>query len=727
MKSVSILSTQSRRLPFSLRRLVNPCAALLSIPFLSSFADDTWDGDVSNVWSVDANWGTAAPGVGENAIFSGAGNGNTIIDLGLGVTINHLQFLSANVAAYTIGAGGVGNQTLRFDSSGGIDTDGAVTRDITIAANIILGDGTSTTFPDGFRIDPQSTTNRVIIAGDIDTGTGTASPGAQRLEIGDFTGTSSGGRLVQIDGDIFETGDATLLQLFVAGADLIMNGNVIGTGNTQRTYVRNGSALTVGATGNIGQGALEVRHGSVSFNNATTPQLLDDGLIFGDAAQGDGDSFVAIADGATVILNSTITYYADDNTTNLGTLSGGILKPDVNFVIMVNDHSSVAETSAELTISSSIIDDNDGGRSLSKRGAGTLLLTASNNQFSFLVVDEGRVQITNSGAIGTNDIQLGSAATDGTLEFLGTANDVITRQVRVGHNGASSTGQAAILNNGSGELIFSNPSFNEARTANVARTLTLGGSNIGDNIIAGTIIDNSSGTVGISKEGGGRWILQGDNTYKGTTAITAGTLQIDGTQMAATGSVSIGAAGTLAGNGTVGGLTSTVAGAVIQPGGDGGADRGILNFAAGLNASTATLDLSVLNNSNRGTSYDALDVAGGALTLNAGTFIMVSAEIGFSVADGDSFDLLDWASIIPNGFDVGTNLRDGSGDAGTNLDLPDLSSFSLKWDVSNFLVNGTLMAVIPEPSRVALLLVAGMGSTLRRRRQAVVDPEVIHR
>ena len=58
------------------------------------------------------------------------------------------------------------------------------------------------------------------------------------------------------------------------------------------------------------------------------------------------------------------------------------------------------------------------------------------------------------------------------------------------------------------------------------RNLTLGGSNTGDNVIAGAITNGTSGAISLIKENGGTWALSGTNTYSGTTTLTAGTLSI---------------------------------------------------------------------------------------------------------------------------------------------------------------------------------------------------------
>ena len=64
---------------------------------------------------------------------------------------------------------------------------------------------------------------------------------------------------------------------------------------------------------------------------------------------------------------------------------------------------------------------------------------------------------------------------------------------------------------------------------------------------------------------------------------------------------------------------------------------------------------------------------------------------------------------MTTGFNSGTSLRTGADgvDEG-DLDLPDVSALSLRWDLSGFASSGTIsLTVIPEP-RLSMLLGLGM-------------------
>ena len=125
-------------------------------------ASGTWNGTTSAVWALDANWSASPfPGTGDTATFNNAGNGNVVLDLGGGITINTLFFNTASVAAYTIGSGAVGSQTLTLDNGGAITLASTVAANQLVNAAMVLGnDGTAQTF----TLTNGSTTNSLAIA-----------------------------------------------------------------------------------------------------------------------------------------------------------------------------------------------------------------------------------------------------------------------------------------------------------------------------------------------------------------------------------------------------------------------------------------------------------------------------------------------------------------------------------------------------------------------------------
>ena len=135
----------------------------------------------------------------------------------------------------------------------------------------------------------------------------------------------------------------------------------------------------------------------------------------------------------------------------------------------------------------------------------------------------------------------------------------------------------------------------------------------GASLVLGGVI---SGSSGLTKNGPGTLDLTAANAYTGTTALTAGTLLVDGNQ---SGSPVVAASGTtLGGIGTVGSITT--AGATLSPG-DGAAgilvDAGSLNLGQDTSSNDSTYSV-VLDGSSPGTgadSYSQTQVAG-SIALN---------------------------------------------------------------------------------------------------------------
>ncbi len=115
-------------------------------------------------------------------------------------------------------------------------------------------------------------------------------------------------------------------------------------------------------------------------------------------------------------------------------------------------------------------------------------------------------------------------------------------------------------------------------------------------------------------------------------------------------------------------------------------------------------------------TYDRINGTG-TLTLDPGLFITVNGFNGYTPMLADVWTVLGWSTIVPNGFNPGTDGRTG-GSGGGSLDLPDVSSYFLAWNVGNFTTDGTLSFVVPEPSR-ALLMLFGLAAFFMRRRRKV--------
>jgi fibronectin-binding autotransporter adhesin len=158
------------------------------------------------------------------------------------------------------------------------------------------------------------------------------------------------------------------------------------------------------------------------------------------------------------------------------------------------------------------------------------------------------------------------------------------------------------------------------------RTLTLTGTNTGNNTLAAAIPNASDGgPVGVTKSGAGKWVLTGNNTYTGATNVDEGTLLINGNHTGA-GNTTVAAGGVLGGTGSLAGNVLFEEGASF-----------VTEFMTGMIdplAITGNVDLTALANAlsvtgtGTGSSW-VIATYGGTLT---GTFENVTS--GFTVDYG---------------------------------------------------------------------------------------------
>jgi autotransporter-associated beta strand protein len=277
-----------------------------------------------------------------------------------------------------------------------------------------------------------------------------------------------------------------------------------------------------------------------------------------------------------------------------------------------------------------------------------------------------------------------------------------------------------------------------------------------------------SNRIGLVKNGAGTQILSGNNQYLGTTDITAGTLQVDNSDIgngdAGSGNMTIHSGGTLAGIGSTSCFVTVQSGGTVSPGDHAGASAG--TFTASITlllnpGSTVQLDIGnapntsdVLNVSQGQFEASAANIQlvphgtltwhhtytlinwSGAITLNGisassfdllpsgvdGTFVVdtnpntmsffVTANAGDANEDG-KVDLNDLNIVLNNLGTTSGNWTNGNFDGAPTIDLTDLN------DVLNTLGSSSVAlsaAAAPEPTTLALLAGAIPLAVYRRRR-----------
>jgi autotransporter-associated beta strand protein len=226
--------------------------------------------------------------------------------------------------------------------------------------------------------------------------------------------------------------------------------------------------------------------------------------------------------------------------------------------------------------------------------------------------------------------------------------------------GASSNAAANLKLYDGGELRLTgtnaNYSTDRGLTLGITNPPYLGGvinvQNAGTTLTWNGQITNESG-AGLTKSGAGTLVLANAFNNFGPTTIEAGRLVL-GNGNSLSGVVNVQGGGTFAP--TIGPGTATVGSLHL--------DRG----AAPSGGPTLAIELGGVT---PGTEYDRLTITG---QFSLGGTLAVSLLNGFAPADGQSFDIFNWGSLVGT-FD--------------SLDLPTLST-GLSWDASNLYTLGIL-------------------------------------
>ncbi len=164
-----------------------------------------------------------------------------------------------------------------------------------------------------------------------------------------------------------------------------------------------------------------------------------------------------------------------------------------------------------------------------KTGANTLTLTADSTHTGGTVLSGGTLKvfsINNGGLAGG----LGAAGSAGANLLLGGAGRLMYAGPATSTDRLFTfSGSFTLDSSGSGPITLANTGSNPFTGTAGARTITLSGSNQGDNRINGVLINSGTGTAltSVFKQGSGNWTLAGANTYTGPTRVNGGTLTLD--------------------------------------------------------------------------------------------------------------------------------------------------------------------------------------------------------
>jgi len=657
--------------------------------------------------------------------------------------------------------GGAGDITI--SNTGGITGNVLLTK---FGAGTLTVISTATSARTGTNQIDEGTLRIQALTAIAPVGTGTMAMNGGTLSLGFNTSGTVGGAVNVLASSTVIVDRATA----GTGNTLTMGAVIIG-----------GSTLTVKAGDNVSGGTAGLTLASVTIGgpslapgdpvfdvqgSSTANALLTLGALSDQAIaprtitfqnSGAGASTVTLATAATSLINGTLINLASagspltlnvNHATAIGAFSqvtvgsGNTLALGTSQTVQALHGSGAvsAAGNAVLTIGNilspttvdSTFDGHFTGDSLSvvKAGNGTLTLGGStSNTFGGaggLAVNSGTLVLAKTGAatavpvrlaIGTVGAANGSARVrlEGDDQIATTATVVLNTQGTLDLNGHHTTLGTVIGTPGS---IITNDAASHVQLTVGAADAT--GQHLG-------VIQNGSGTVGLLKTGGGAFTLGGNNTYSGTTQVEGGSLQVGllGMGNTGTGAVTLASGTTLLGTGIVQGSSFTAASGSTIHAGDGTlhGNYGTLTFQPA--AGSGTFDLQagshIVLGLNPGGVSDLLVFTGtGGNTLSFNSSLTVTAT-GFVPTELATFDLLDWSGLASEPTfashfgHAGTLL--GNGDEAAGLNLPDISGSGFAWDISNFMLNGSISVVyVPEPSRMLLLGLALVAMMMRRRR-----------
>lgn len=408
---------------------------------------------------------------------------------------------------------------------------------------------------------------------------------------------------------------------------------------------------------------------------------------------------------------------AGTNTYNLGGLAGN------DTVALGANSISVGANNETTTFTGTIT----GTGGLTKVGNGTLNLTNASTYSGDTRIEGGMIVLANANALQNSTLDTGPAGTQSANLTLGEGTT---------YNIGGLKGSADF------DLAVSHLSV---------------GANNQDTVFSGALLGAFNNNV--TKVGTGTLTFAGNNTYTGSTTVSAGSLQVGqgGVGQTGLGDVTVESGSTIFGTGVIQGHDFTAqSGSTVQAGDSTATNSfGTLNFTPVAGGGTHSLQGNIILGIGTANNTSAIDPTYGGNTVGSAGYITYVNDVarsqglgsgshdllsfntsgnaisyhlivggniqvtadGFTPEIGQIFNLLDWSGADTTdftGLNVGTNYRDGSGDGATQFDLPTLSS-GLFWDVSQFTTSGIII-VVPEPSRMLLFMLGLVGLFSRRRR-----------
>jgi autotransporter-associated beta strand protein len=407
---------------------------------------------------------------------------------------------------------------------------GTVTDNAALVFNL-SSSGTVSTLITGTGSLTQAGTGSVILAANDTYSGGTTINAGSTLQVGNGGAAGNlGSGAVTDNGNLsFSTTGTTTITPVISGS-----GNVsqLGTGTTVLT----GNNTYSGST-TISAGTLQVGNGGASGSLGTAATVTDNANLTFDLSGTNAINTVIAGTGNLTQLGAGTTVLAANNTySGTTTISAGTLQVgnggttgSLGSGNVVDNAALTFNLSGGTTVNGVI----SGGGRLTQAGTGTVVLAGNNTYSGGTTINAGAtLQVGNAGA--TGNLGTGAVTDNGNLSFDTTGTTTITPVI---------SGSGNVNQIGTGTTVLTGNNTYAGGTTISAGTLQIGnGGAAGSLGTASTVTDNANltfnlngvttlsatiaGTGNLTQAGAGTTILAANNTYSGTTNITAGTLQV---------------------------------------------------------------------------------------------------------------------------------------------------------------------------------------------------------
>ncbi len=430
--------------------------------------------------------------------------------------------------------------------------------------------------------------------------------------------------------------------------------------------------------------------GSNTYDNGTT---LSEGTLALEHNNGAGTETIAMSDGTTLALNSSIS--VSNNVTLAGTSTVNVASGTGTLSGTLSSTGNLTKTgSGTLTLNGN--NSYSGGTALS---AGTLTLAHDNGTGTeTIAMSNGTTLALNPSISASNNVTLAGTSTVNVNSGTGTLSGTLSSTGNLTKTGSgilnlagssTYTGttivSAGTLQTGSPSALSSSSAFTVDATLDVDHSNTIGslaGSGtvdiaIGTTLTAGgddksTIFSGEiNGTGNFTKDGMEILILSGSNGLTGTTTVSRGILDVRGSLSSS--NISLGSNGIVKGSGNLGVLTAS--GGTIS--GTGTYNGIILNSGTiSPGDSIGTINVSGDYSQAAGAVYEVeIDgstsdkiIATGSATIDTGAILTIQTPTG-SLFKGNTYNILTaagginqlWSVInYPEGFDFDLQLINGN-------------------------------------------------------------------